>query len=196
MVRQYTNYWCVPAADPDDVEPDRAATSQHGYTAPEVRSTRRSARTTATATSPSGNDIAGLGLGPAALHRRAVPGPVVRLEDDGDATRSSRRSTAPVTRSGSPSTTARTPGSCSATRPSRATRSPRSRRSSGFYVSGPLGPGSPDPWQYRYLIDGRSSARSTASTTSGTRRVDLGRPVRAGHRLSRGPPSADADAAR
>ena len=31
MVRQYTNYWCVPAADPDDVEHDPAARANRTY---------------------------------------------------------------------------------------------------------------------------------------------------------------------
>ena len=151
VVRQYKNYWCVPAATQTmwnlltrDVERDVGS--------PAVRSTRQIRMHNRYRYTTNGNDIQGWAW--ALRHYTGQPydARAFTSQDDRHRAPSSRRSTGPVTRSGSPSTTARTPGSSSATRPQPSADGPDQADDPRASTSAARSDrGSRDPWKYRYL---------------------------------------------
>ena len=148
--RQYRNYWCVPAA----TQTMWNLVLHLERTLPASRTLYRAdphAQPLPYATA--GNDVQGWAW--ALRHYTGKPYTAQvatysgRTRDPRD-----RRGDRPdrTSRSGSPSGTGRMPGSSSATRPGPAGHRPDQAPILGFYVIGPLGPGSSDPWKYKYYI--------------------------------------------
>ena len=154
ITRQYKNYWCVPAATQTMLQPDRKARRTCGTLGSrslyyQIRKHNRYRYRT------NGNDIQGWAWALRYYSEGAVPRPGVRVEDD----RHHAAIVEAIDRTGHPvgitvRATGRTPGGARLQGPSRSAADPNKQTILGFYVSGPLGPGSRDPWQVPVPVDG------------------------------------------
>ena len=172
MVKQYTNYWCVPAATQTMWQPDPGTSRTGRYTRQQRYYTQIRPHNRYTY-STKGNDVAGLGLGACAA-TPAEPYYEARayaVEDDGASTRSSKS----LDRTGHPVGVTVHDGThawvvlgykaqLDPTDPVEAD-DPRASTSADRWDS------PTDPWQYRYMTHrARSGKRLHAAITSGPAR--------------------------